>query len=90
MKDKKSNHSPRQLANSHINLGIYLFVFIYIIFTSFYLKDVATESTQQDIVAATLRNEVISKKPISKSYLSAFMKLFMSKVLRVTISLFVI
>ena len=43
-------------------------------------QDITTESTQQDIVAATVRNEVISKKPVSKSYLSAFMKLYMAKV----------
>ena len=45
-------------------------------------QDITTESTQQDIVAATVRNEVISKKPVSKSYLSAFMKLYMAKVVQ--------
>ncbi|KAF6040593.1 FAM86A [Bugula neritina] len=44
------------------------------------LQDIKFESMQQDVVAATIRNEILQKKPLPNSYIMNFMKVFMSKI----------
>jgi len=43
---------------------------------------------QQDVVAATIRNEILQKKPLPNSYIMNFMKVFMSKVINLVLHTF--